>query len=85
MLKIPLETNVQFIGAKKPKHLPVVLSKKEVQQVLNRLTRTTKLIGQLLYGSGLRISEVVRLRVQNIDFEQRQILIRDGKGMQRLT
>jgi integron integrase len=80
VLKIPLETDFQFVGAKKPKRLPVVLSKKEVQQVLDRLTGTTKIIGQLLYGSGLRISEVVRLRVQNIAFEQRQILIRDGKG-----
>jgi integron integrase len=86
VLKIPLETDFQFVGAKKPKRLPVVLSKKEVQQVLDRLTGTTKIIGQLLYGSGLRISEVVRLRVQNTDFEQRQILVRDGKGAQdRIT
>jgi integron integrase len=86
VLKIPLETDFQFIGAKKPKRLPIVLSKKEVQKVLNRMTGTTKIIGQLLYGSGLRISEVVRLRVKNIDFEQRQILVRDGKGAQdRIT
>jgi len=39
-----------------------------------------KLIGQLLYGSGLRIDEAVRLRAQNVDFEQRQLLVRDGKG-----
>lgn len=86
VLKIPLETDFQFIGAKKPKRLPIVLSKKEVHKVLNRMTGTTKIIAQLLYGSGLRISEVVRLRVQNIDFEQRQILVRDGKGAQdRIT
>ena len=41
-----------------------------------------KLIGQLLYGSGLRIDEAVRLRAQNVDFEQRQLLVRDGKGAQ---
>lgn len=86
VLRTPLETNFQFIGAKKPKRLPVVLSKKEVQQVLNRLTGTVQLIGQLLYGSGLRIDEAVRLRVQNVDFDQRQLLVRDGKGAQdRIT
>jgi integron integrase len=86
VLKRPLETSFQFIGAKKLKRLPIVLTKSEVQQVLRRLSGTEYLIGQLLYGSGLRITEVVRLRVQSIDFEQGQILVRDGKGAQdRIT
>jgi len=86
VLKRPLETSFQFIGAKKPKRLPIVLTKSEVQQVLRRLSGTEYLIGQLLYGSGLRITEAVRLRVQNIDFEQGQILVRDGNGAQdRIT
>ena len=86
VLKRPLETSFQFIGAKKPKRLPIVLTKSEVQQVLRRLSGTEYLIGQLLYGSGLRITEAVRLRVQSIDFEQGQILVRDGKGAQdRIT
>jgi integron integrase len=86
VLDIPLGADFQFIGAKKPKRLPVVLSKEEVQRVLDRLAGTTKIVSQLLYGSGLRISEVIRLRVQNIDFEQGQILVRDGKGAQdRIT
>lgn len=86
VLKTPLTTSFQFIGAKKPKRLPVVLTKGEVQQVLSRLVGEYHIIAQLLYGSGLRVAEVVRLRVQSIDFEQRQILVRDGKGAQdRIT
>ena len=81
-----MTTSFQFIGAKKPKRLPVVLSKGEVQQVLSRLAGEYHIIAQLLYGSGLRVAEVVRLRVQSIDFEQRQILVRDDKGAQdRIT
>jgi len=86
VLKRPLETSFQFIGAKKPKRLPIVLSKSEVQQVLRLLSGAEYLVGQLLYGSGLRITEAVRLRVQSIDFEQCQILVHDGKGAQdRIT
>ena len=81
-----MTTSFQFIGAKKPKRLPVVLSKGEVQRVLSRLAGEYHIIAQLLYGSGLRVAEVVRLRVQSIDFEQRQILVRDDKGAQdRIT
>ena len=86
VLKNPMTTGFQFIGAKKPKRLPVVLSKGEVQRVLSRLAGEYHIIAQLLYGSGLRVAEVVRLRVQSIDFEQRQILVPDGKGAQdRIT
>ena len=54
--------------------------------MLRRLSGAEYLVGQLLYGSGLRITEAVRLRVQSIDFEQGQILVRDGKGAQdRIT
>ena len=55
VLDMPLETDFQFVGAKKPKRLPIVLSQIEVQAVLDRMAGTTKIIGQLLYGSGLRI------------------------------
>jgi len=78
----PVETGFQYIGAKRPKRLPVVLTKSEVQQLLVRLSGETKLVVQLLYGSGLRLNEAVRLRVKDIDFEQCQIIIRDGKGAQ---
>jgi integron integrase len=86
VLALPLETGFQYIGAKRPKVLPVVLTKREVQAVLERVAGTPRLVAQLLYGSGLRLNEAASLRVKDVDFEQRQIVIRDGKGGQdRLT
>jgi integron integrase len=69
-----------FVPAKRRKHLPSVLTKSEVQQVLNGLTGTYQLLGQLLYGAGLRLMEGLRLRVKDIDFGNRRILVHDGKG-----
>ena len=62
------------------KHLPVVLSKKEVEKVFKNLDGTNKIIVSLLYGSGLRLSESLKLRIKDIDFDYKQILVRDGKG-----
>ncbi|MTI89552.1 MAG: integron integrase [Balneolaceae bacterium] len=67
--------------AKKPKRLPVVLSKNETGRVIHHLSGVKKLVVQLLYGSGLRISEALRLRVRDIDFEYQQIVVRNGKGL----
>jgi site-specific recombinase XerD len=67
--------------AKKPQRLPVVMSKDEARRVLRCMTGEAKLMAQLLYGCGLRLMECVRLRVKDIDFEQNQIIVRDGKGM----
>ncbi len=66
--------------AKVPKHLPVVLSQQEVQKVLSHLSGTHHLVVSLLYGTGMRILEALRLRVKDIDFARKEILIRDGKG-----
>jgi integron integrase len=66
--------------AKTPKRLPVVLTEAEVQAVLAELPGTWQLLGHLLYGSGLRIMEGVRLRVKDVDFARREILVREGKG-----
>ncbi len=66
--------------AKTSKRLPVVLTKVEVQMVLSHLKGTHHLIASLLYGTGMRILEGLRLRVKDIDFARREILIRDGKG-----
>jgi integron integrase len=66
--------------AKVPKHLPVVLSQAEVQKILSRLDGTHHLVVSLLYGTGMRILEALRLRVKDIDFARKEILIRDGKG-----
>jgi integron integrase len=66
--------------AKRPSRLPVVLTRKEAAAVLARLSGTNWLMASLLYGSGLRLRECLSLRVKDLDFEYRQISVRDGKG-----
>ena len=66
--------------AKRPARLPVVLAKPETAALLGCMTGTTKTMASLLYGSGLRLFECLRLRVKDIDFERKQIVVRDGKG-----
>ena len=66
--------------AKRPERLPTVLNREEVVQVLAQLSGTHKIMAQLLYGSGLRLMECVRLRVKDLDFEYKTITVRDGKG-----
>lgn len=66
--------------AARVKHLPVVLSKIEVSKVLKNINGTNNIIVSLLYGSGLRLSEALKLRIKDIDFDYKQILVRDGKG-----
>ncbi|TAJ79071.1 MAG: integron integrase [Gallionellaceae bacterium] len=77
-MDLPWLDNVE--RAKAPKRLPVVLTRGEVQAVLARLEGTHWLIASLLYGAGLRIMEGVRLRVKDVEFSRREILVRDGKG-----
>lgn len=70
-----------FIKSRPSKHLPVVLSKDEVKLIFAQLSNSKHLLmAGLLYGSGLRLMECVRLRVQDIDFGYQQILVRNGKG-----
>jgi integron integrase len=72
--------------AKRPERLPVVLSRAEARAVLARLDGQAWLMASLLYGSGLRLMECVRLRIKDVDFAYRQILVRDGKGQKdRMT
>lgn len=74
--------DLDAIRAQKPKRLPTVLTRAEVQKVLAQLTGEHLLMARLLYGSGLRLMECLRLRVKDVDFELRQITVRDGKGGQ---
>ena len=76
--ELPWLDNIE--QAKTPKRLPVVLTRAEAQALLTRLEGTHWLISSLLYGSGLRIMECLRLRVKDVEFTRREILIRDGKG-----
>ena len=66
--------------AKAPKRLPVVLTQVEVQEILLQLDGTPHLVVSLLYGTGMRILEALRLRVKDVDFSRKELLIRDGKG-----
>lgn len=68
------------IRARKPKRLPIVMTRKEVKAVLSNLKRDKYLMASIMYGAGLRLSECLRLRVQDIDFDRNEILVRDGKG-----
>lgn len=86
VLKIDLPWLGEVVRAKKPVRLPVVLSVSEVQQLMAQLQGDLWLIASLLYGSGMRLMEVLRLRVKDVDFARQAILIRDGKGMKdRIT
>lgn len=66
--------------ARRPEKLPVVLSRAETQRVLSGMSGTFQLMGKLLYGTGMRLMECVRLRVKDVDFERNQIVVREGKG-----
>jgi integron integrase len=86
VLNLELHGTIDAIRAKKPRRLPTVLTKEEVQQVLQELSGTPHLMAALLYGSGLRLMECLRLRVKDLDFARREITIRDGKsGKDRRT
>ncbi|MGD1046333.1 MAG: integron integrase [Bacteroidota bacterium] len=66
--------------AQREPRLPVVFSKKEAKTILHNLSGTTKLVASLLYGSGLRLLEALRLRVNDVDFDNHVIIVRHGKG-----
>jgi integron integrase len=66
--------------ARRPKNLPVVLSRHEVRAVLAQLDSPFDLMGELMYGSGLRLMECVSLRIKDVDFDRHQIVLRRGKG-----
>lgn len=81
ILEIPLERLKNFKRARRPRHLPVVLSEKEAPTIIEYIEGVENLIISLLYGSGLRISEALRLRILDIDFGLNQIVVRNGKGL----
>lgn len=80
VLRLELDWIDDVVRAKRPKRLPVVLSCDEVNRILLAMTGTNALVAKLLYGTGMRLMEGLRLRVQDIDFNQNQIIVRSGKG-----
>jgi len=76
----------EFQRSKRPRKLPVVLGREEVRRLLDAVETAYRLPVALLYGGGLRLMEVLRLRVKDIDLDRRQISVRDGKGQKdRMT
>ncbi|WP_312957172.1 integron integrase [Stutzerimonas nitrititolerans] len=81
VLSIDLPWLADVVRAKKPQRLPVVLTVEEVRSALAQLESEPWLVCSLLYGTGMRLMEALRLRVKDVDFSRHEILIRDGKGM----
>ena len=77
-VELPWMENIQ--RAKRPKRLPTVLSREEVHRLLNSIDGTSGLVANLLYGSGLRLLEALRLRIHDVDFARRELMVRHGKG-----
>jgi integron integrase len=80
VLERPLEELQGVVRAKRKQRLPVVLTVQEIRAVLTQLQGVYWLAACLMYGSGLRLMECIRLRVKDLDFSHRAILVRDGKG-----
>lgn len=80
VLGIHSVAKVDFVRARRRRRIPVVLSRTEVRLVLRALSGKYRLAGHLLYGSGLRLRECLQLRVKDVDFSYRQIIVREGKG-----
>jgi integron integrase len=80
VLAIDLPWLGNVVRAKQPKRLPVVLTRSEVRDVLVRMNGVYGLMANMLYGTGMRLMECVRLRIKDVDFERGEILIREGKG-----
>lgn len=75
----PLE-DLSFARSRRPQRVPVVFSHEEARALIGRLDGVNQLVARLIYGAGLRINEVLRLRVKDIDFAMRQITVRSSKG-----
>ena len=80
VLKLPLDFEIRANRASKPRRLPTVLSRKEIQSLFKHLSGKALLMVELMYAAGLRVTEVHRLRVQDFDFDNEQLYIRDSKG-----
>lgn len=81
VLQLPLpESKINALRAEPKVNLPVVLTKEEVRRVILLMTGENRLIAKLLYGTGMRLLECLRLRTQDVNFEMKEILVHDGKG-----
>jgi integron integrase len=82
VLKQELDLQVDAVRAKRSRYLPTVLTKEEVLAIIDNLSGVYQLVVKLLYGTGLRQTECLQLRVKDLDFAQKQLIVRDAKGME---
>ena len=80
VLDIPIEDQIEALRSKRPQRLPTVLSRAEIKRLMLEMRDINHLMAMLLYGSGLRLMECMRLRVMDVDFDNHLIVVRDGKG-----
>ena len=80
VLKIPLDEKIDAVRAERKVNVPVVMTKDEVSRVISLMEGVPQLIVKMLYGSGLRVLEAVRLRTKDVDFAMKQVTVRSGKG-----
>ncbi|MDP8214266.1 MAG: integron integrase [Candidatus Euphemobacter frigidus] len=80
VLKVSLDKPINALRAPRRQRLPVVMTREETRRVLEAMSGQMKMMAQLMYGSGLRLMECVRLRVQDLDFSADQLTVRSGKG-----
>jgi integron integrase len=80
VLDHPLQESIDAVRADRKTSVPVVMTREEVAAVISLMDGTTQVVAKLLYGSGLRIMEAVRLRVKDVDFQMKQLTVRSGKG-----
>lgn len=80
VLLAPLDQSIAPVRAKRKRHPPTVLTEEEIQRVLVQMKGSHLLMAKLIYGTGIRLMECIRLRIQDIDFGQSQIFVRGGKG-----
>lgn len=80
LLEVDLPWLSEVVQAKRPPRLPVVLTPGEVRALLDQMQGGMSLVAQVLYGTGLRLMEGLRLRVKDLEFERREVVVRDGKG-----
>lgn len=80
VLKLPLGDLENFVRAQRPRRLPVVLTREQVRALIAVVPGTHQLMARLIYGTGMRLMECVRVRVKDVDFDYHQIIVRNGKG-----
>ncbi len=80
VLDAPISEQIEHVRAKRHRRPPVVMTQSEVKRVMGNMNGTHLLMSQLLYGSGFRLMECIRLRIQDLDLERNKIYVRAGKG-----